>query len=63
VPVLVVRGERSDMLSAATAERMTATLPHATLVTVTRVGHVPTLAEPAALGAVMQLLDQVAEPG
>jgi pimeloyl-ACP methyl ester carboxylesterase len=63
VPVLVVRGERSDMLSAATAERMTATLPSATLVTVPRVGHVPTLAEPAALEAVLQLLEQVAEPG
>ncbi|WP_343044418.1 alpha/beta hydrolase [Sphingomonas hominis] len=63
VPVLVVRGDRSDMLSAATAERMTATLPHATLVTAPRVGHVPTLAEPAALEAVMHLLDRVAEPG
>ena len=63
VPVLVVRGERSDMLSPATAERMAASLPHATLVTVPRVGHVPTLAEPAALEAVKQLLDRVAEPG
>lgn len=62
VPVLVVRGERSDMLSSATAERMIATLPGARLVTVPRVGHVPTLAEPEALGAIEQLLERVAEP-
>ena len=62
VPVLVVRGERSDMLSSATAERMLATLPGARLVTVPRVGHVPTLAEPEALGAIEQLLERVAEP-
>lgn len=62
VPVLVVRGERSDMLSGATAERMIATLPAARLVTVPRVGHVPTLAEPEALGAIEQLLERVAEP-
>ena len=62
VPVLVVRGERSDMLSAATAERMAASVPRATLVTVPRVGHVPTLAEPVALAAIEHLLGQVAEP-
>jgi pimeloyl-ACP methyl ester carboxylesterase len=62
VAVLVVRGERSDMLSSATAERMLATLPGARLVTVPRVGHVPTLAEPEALGAIEQLLERVAEP-
>lgn len=63
VPVLIVRGERSDMLSAATAERMIAAAPKATLVTVPRVGHVPTLAEPEALAAVRHLLGRVAEPG
>jgi pimeloyl-ACP methyl ester carboxylesterase len=62
VPVLVVRGERSDMLSSATAERMLATLPEARLVTVPRVGHVPTLAEPEAFGAIEQLLERIAEP-
>ncbi len=63
VLVLVVRGERSDMLSTATADRMIAEQPGATLVTVPRVGHVPTLAEPEALAAVEQLLARVAEPG
>jgi len=62
VAVLVVRGERSDMLSSATAERMLATLPGTRLVTVPRVGHVPTLGEPEALGAIEQLLERVAEP-
>lgn len=62
VPVLVVRGEQSDMLSNATAERMVATLPSVTLVTVPRVGHVPTLAEPDARGAIEQLLGTIVEP-
>ncbi len=57
------RSSVSIRSSAATAERMVATLPTATLVTVPRVGHVPTLAEPDALGAVEQLLARMAEPG
>lgn len=63
VPLLVIRGERSDMLSAATAERMVAASPRGALVTVPRVGHVPTLAEPEALDATRHLLDLVVEPG
>ncbi len=47
VPVLVVRGALSDILSARTAERMVATLPDATLVTVPEIGHAPMLDEPA----------------
>nr|WP_019517200.1 alpha/beta hydrolase [Sphingomonas sp. Mn802worker] len=62
VPTLIVRGERSDMLSAATAERMAASASHSRLVTVPRVGHVPTLSEPVALAAVEQLLERIAEP-
>jgi pimeloyl-ACP methyl ester carboxylesterase len=46
-PVLLVRGERSDILSAATAERMVAVLDDAELATVPRVGHAPTLSEAA----------------
>lgn len=44
-PVLLVRGERSDVLGARTAARMAAELG-AELVTVPRTGHAPTLCEP-----------------
>ena len=47
VPTLVVRGGRSDVLSAAVAERMMAALDHGALVTVSDVGHAPTLTERA----------------
>jgi pimeloyl-ACP methyl ester carboxylesterase len=47
VPTLVVRGERSDVLTAATADRMVAALDDATLVTVPGVGHAPLLTESA----------------
>lgn len=63
VPLVVIRGEQSDMLSAATAERMVAASPLGALVTVPRVGHVPTLTEPEALDAIRHLLGRVAEPG
>ena len=45
VPVLIVRGERSDVLSAATAARMVAALGDAELATAPNVGHSPTLGE------------------
>jgi pimeloyl-ACP methyl ester carboxylesterase len=56
VPVLVTRGERSDILSAATAERMVAALGDAELATVPRVGHAPTLTEPALEAPIARLL-------
>jgi pimeloyl-ACP methyl ester carboxylesterase len=59
-PVLVARGERSDILSAATAERMVERLPGGELVTVPRVGHAPTLEEPEVVAAVDRLLAKVA---
>lgn len=61
VPVAVVRGERSDILSAATAERMAAELPLAEVVTVPRTGHAPTLDEPEAVAAIDRLLARVAK--
>jgi pimeloyl-ACP methyl ester carboxylesterase len=61
VPTLIVRGGRSDVLSAATAARMVAQLDHAELVTVANVGHAPTLSEPEAVAGVDRLLDQVAK--
>lgn len=58
-PVLIVRGERSDVLAAATAEEM-ATGPGVELVTVPGTGHAPTLAEPLAAAAIDRLLARVA---
>jgi pimeloyl-ACP methyl ester carboxylesterase len=59
VPTLIVRGGRSDVLGAATAERMLAALDHAELVTIPNVGHTPTLEEPDAARAIDRLLDRV----
>lgn len=59
-PVLILRGERSDVLSPATAARMVAALPEAELVTVPATGHAPTLAEPDAVAALDRLLARVA---
>jgi len=61
-PVLVVRGGRSDLLSAATAGHMVAALPDAALATVAEVGHAPLLTEPVAVAAIDRLLMQVGEP-
>jgi len=59
-PVTIVRGERSDVLSAATAEQMMARLPNAELVTVGDVGHAPMLTEPEAVAAIDALLRRAA---
>lgn len=59
-PTLIVRGGLSDLLSAATAEEMARRLPMAELVTLPRVGHAPTLDEPAARDAIDRLLARVA---
>jgi pimeloyl-ACP methyl ester carboxylesterase len=58
-PVLIVRGETSDLLSAATADRMLAALPKAELVTISGVGHAPVLDEPEAAAGIDRLLDRV----
>jgi len=60
VPVLIVRGGRSDILSAATAERMATSLPDAELVTLPGIGHAPTLDEPGVQGAIERLLARAA---
>lgn len=60
IPLLIVRGGLSDLLSAQTAAKMQAELPHAKLVTVPRVGHAPTLAEPEAQAAIADWLAEVA---
>ena len=62
VPLLIVRGENSDLLSPATAEAMLAAAPGARLVTVAGVGHAPELTEPEARAAIDAFLQDVA-PG
>jgi pimeloyl-ACP methyl ester carboxylesterase len=59
VPVLSVRGELSDVLSADTQAAMAARHPGLHAVAVPRVGHAPTLDEPEAVAAVAALLEQV----
>ena len=45
-PTLVMRGERSDLLSRATAAEMTRRGPKAKVVEIRGVGHAPTLLHP-----------------
>ena len=52
VPMLVLRGENSDVLSSETMARMEARHPGLAAVTVRDRGHVPFLDEPEALGAI-----------
>ena len=60
IPTLILRGELSDLLSDATAERMAAEIgPQAELVTVPQVGHTPLLDEPEAAAAIDRLLARV----
>lgn len=58
-PVLVVRGETSDLLSPETADRMLELLPHAELATIGGIGHAPILDEPEAAAGIDRLLDRV----
>ena len=58
-PLLILRGEHSDLLSAATALAMAEAHPDAELVTVPGVGHPPDLVEPAALAAIDRLLGRI----
>lgn len=58
VPVLVLRGENSDILSAETASRMEACHARLKCVTVKDRGHVPFLDEPESLAAIELFLEQ-----
>lgn len=60
LPVLVVHGGLSDILSADNAAAMVKRLPNATLATVPRVGHAPQLDEPEALVAIDAWLAKIA---
>lgn len=57
--LLVVRGEKSDLLTAATATKMQAVAPGMKLATVPGVGHAPELNEPEALSAIDAFLDSL----
>ena len=57
-PVVLVRGEMSDILAPETAARMLAEVPGAEMVTVPRIGHAPTLDEPEAVAGIERLLDR-----
>ena len=58
-PILVLRGETSDLLSDAAAQRMATEIPDVEVVTVPRVGHAPDLDEPEAVDAIDRLLERV----
>ncbi len=58
-PLLIVRGARSDLLSADTLAEMLRRQPDAEAVTVPNVGHAPTLDEPEALAAIERLFARV----
>lgn len=58
-PVLVLRGEHSDLLPDAVLQRMATEIPDVEAVTVPGVGHAPDLGEPEVVAAVDRLLERV----
>lgn len=58
-PVLLIRGQLSDIISADIAERMQRMAPRLQRVDIPRVGHAPMLTEPAAVDAINQFLRTV----
>ena len=56
-PLLVIRGAKSDLLTAATAEKMKAVVPDVKLAVVPGVGHAPELNEPEAVAGIDEFLD------
>jgi pimeloyl-ACP methyl ester carboxylesterase len=62
VPLLLVRGELSDILLPATIERMRAVRPDMEIATLPDIGHAPILTEPPIAAALLAFLDRVAKP-
>jgi pimeloyl-ACP methyl ester carboxylesterase len=58
-PLLILRGELSDLLDAGVARKMAEVLPDAELVIVDDVGHAPALDEPEAIAGIDRLLARV----
>lgn len=59
IPLLILRGELSDLLDAEVAEKMADSLPDAEVVTVPGVGHAPALDELEAIAGMDRLLARV----
>ena len=60
-PLLMLRGERSELLSEQAFEKMKQAAPDAHFAVVPRVGHAPMLDEPEAAAAIDAFLDSLAE--
>ncbi len=60
VPTLVLRGERSDILSAATVTKMKERKPDLRMLEVASRGHVPLMTEPSCLQAINGFLTEIA---
>lgn len=58
-PTLLLRGELSDLFSTETAARMLDVLDQGELAVIPRVGHAPSLEEPAALEAIASFLGRI----
>lgn len=58
-PLLVIRGERSDLLSATTAEKMARAAPNVKFALVPGIGHSPMLDEPEAVAAIDAFLEEM----
>jgi pimeloyl-ACP methyl ester carboxylesterase len=58
-PVLVLRGELSDLLSDTVADRMASEIADVEIVTIAGVGHAPDLSEPHAVAAIDRFLQRV----
>ena len=61
-PLLVIRGGKSDLLSAAAVEKMQAAAPNMKLAVVPGVGHAPELSEPEAVAAIDAFLAEIETP-
>jgi len=62
LPLLLVWGEASDILLAATIDRMHRVHPNMTMVSLPGIGHAPTLNEPEVVAALREFLDRVHLP-
>ncbi len=60
LPLMLVRGEASDILLPATVTRMQAMRPDMVLASLPDIGHAPTLTEPEALAALRVFVDGMA---
>jgi len=58
-PLLLIRGENSDLLSAGAAERMQLDAPEMKSAVVSGVGHAPDLDEPEAVTAIDEFLSSL----